>query len=400
MAAALFALLLWLLLHRRASGLFGDPASIGGLASLITGSNILTRMRLARSYDQQATIDELFSGCRIKLGYSEDRQNPYQIQLLSTGPLTTGSVNVPFQQSRKEAHPVWLWARTTFILGIVMIAPVAYIETTIAGAVPVHLWALKPCYTLGAVMASALWQMWQRDISMFEPYYQLTPRSNGRDYKGGTVWSVHFDFISCPSFSIIFHALRNHSRSYLTCYISLCSFLVQVAVIILPVAFENNMAYLEAVQRYGDSSKAPTFGLLQIGASQAAVYISYQIAIICFIGWLTMMARRRKPIMPRKPFTLSSTAMYLCNSSGLLEDFSGTSMMSKKRGRELSERELGSTDLDGSSPWTAMNGTLVSSGKTLSSRLVSLVRRCRMSRLERRPIRVNYSCQFIRRSVF
>ena len=34
--------------------------------------------------------------------------------------------------------------------------------------------------------------------------------------------------------------------------------------------------------------------------------------------------------MPRKPFTLSSTAIYLCNSSGLLEDFSGTSMMLKK----------------------------------------------------------------------
>ena len=207
MAAALFALVLWLLLHRRASGLFG------GLASLITGSNMLTRMRLARSYDQRATIDELFNGYRIKLGYSEDRQNPYQIQLLSTRPLTTSSVNVPFQQSRKEAHPVWLWARTTFILGIVMIAPVAYIEITIAWTVPVHLWALKPCYTLEAVVASALWQIWQRDISIFELYYQLTPRSKGRDYRGGTAWGVHFEFISCPSFSIIFHALRNHSRS-------------------------------------------------------------------------------------------------------------------------------------------------------------------------------------------
>jgi hypothetical protein len=334
MAAAILGLALWLLLHRRATGLFGDPAGIGGIASLITGSNILTHMRLARSYDRQATIDELFNGCRIKLGYTEDRQNPYQIQLLSTGPLNP-PVSVPFKQTRKEAHPVWLWARTTFLLGIVMIAPVVYIDITATGTVPVHLWALKPCYTLGTVISSALWQMWERDISMFEPYYQLTPRSKGRDYSGGTAWAVHFDFISCPSFSIIFHALRNHSRSYLTCYISLCSFLVQVAVIILPVAFENNMTYLEAVESSGDSGEEPNLGQLQIGASQAALYISYPIAIICFIGWLTMMARRRKPIMPRKPFTLSSTAMYLCNSSGLLEDFAGTSMMSKKEREKI-----------------------------------------------------------------
>lgn len=105
--------------------------------------------------------------------------------------------------------------------------------------------------------------------------------------------------------------------------------MVQVAVIVLPVAFENNMAYLEALEL----SEDPTFGQLQTGASKAAIYISYPVAIICFVGWLTMMAGRRKPIKPRKPFTLSSTAMYLCNSHGLLEDFSGTSMMSKK-GRE------------------------------------------------------------------
>lgn len=339
LAAAIVALALWVLLHRRASGLFGDPAGIGGIASLITGSNILPHMRLARSYDRQASIDDLFNGCRIKLGYSEDRRDPYQIQLLSTLPVTKYPINSPFMQSRKEAHPVWLWARTTFLLGIVMIAPVIYIEITVTGTVPVHLWARKPCYTLGAFVASALWQMWQRDISMFEPYYQLTPRSKGRDYRGGTAWAVHFDFISCPSFSVIFHALRNHSQSYLTCYISLCSFLVQIAVIILPVAFENNMAYLEAVECSGDSDNAPVLRQLQIGASQAALYISYPIAITCFIGWLTMMARRRKPIMPRKPFTLSSTAMYLCNSSGLLEDFSGTSMMSKKeRERTVQKR--------------------------------------------------------------
>lgn len=150
------ALALWLLLHRRASGLFGDPAGIGGLASFITGSNLLPHLRLARSYDRQATIDELFNGCRLKLRYSEDRQNAYQIQILRTGPLNVGPINILFKQSRKEAHPVWRWARTTFILGIVMIAPVAYVEYTASGTVPVHMWALKPCFTLtsGRVVSS------------------------------------------------------------------------------------------------------------------------------------------------------------------------------------------------------------------------------------------------------
>jgi hypothetical protein len=70
------------------------------------------------------------------------------------------------------------------------------------------------------------------------------------------------------------------------------------------------------------------------------IYISYPLILTMFIGWVLLMVNRRKPFLPRKPLTISSTILYLCNSTQLLGDFANTSDLTSRQ-REASVRRIG-----------------------------------------------------------
>jgi hypothetical protein len=50
-------------------------------------------------------------------------------------------------------------------------------------------------------------------------------------------------------------------------------------------------------------------------------------AFAAFIALLVVMMKKRKPFLPRKPYTLSSQILYLCHGTELLEDLDGMSML-------------------------------------------------------------------------
>lgn len=60
-----------LLLRKQPSGVYGDPASIAGLASLVAESNILSKMQRLRSYETQAAIDNEVGAYRICLEHTQ-----------------------------------------------------------------------------------------------------------------------------------------------------------------------------------------------------------------------------------------------------------------------------------------------------------------------------------------
>jgi hypothetical protein len=109
-------LVLVVVLNKRHSGLVADPAGIGGIASLISKSNIRRAMRDFRGFERQRSIDSAMQGVRFHLRFEDDTDNShsgrgtseqsYQIMAGIPSTSTLSPPNEPLKQSRYEAHPV------------------------------------------------------------------------------------------------------------------------------------------------------------------------------------------------------------------------------------------------------------------------------------------------------
>lgn len=324
---------LFVLLTERQTGLFGDPAGISGIAALVSGSDTLDKFRELRSYDTEARIDEALGPYRLHLEHRPDQPNPYQIRLVHPEESLGVHPEQPFKQSRAEGHSWWLRGRTYLGLTAVLLFPNLYIQYAHSGKLPMNTTAMRICTTVASVAGAALWSNWLVNVAILEPYYRLSAAKHNS--VGGSARALDLDFMSSSIWSF-FHAMRSRTGSPFVGYISLCVLMFQLSVIVSPVLVKTSNIYLPLLQSaIADGETSSVFGsdLIPHG-----IFITYWTSFVLlliemlflFIGLVTMMRRKRKAFLPRKPYTLSSAILYLCNSTGLLEDVQGASVLSKE----------------------------------------------------------------------
>lgn len=110
------AITLLVMIQRHLSGLISDPASIGGLASLISHSSVVELFQTLQPYENQDGINSSLKGARFGLDYIQEEnvsgtKLQYQISARSLVSQSGLSVAPPFQQRRRDAHSIWLWGR-------------------------------------------------------------------------------------------------------------------------------------------------------------------------------------------------------------------------------------------------------------------------------------------------
>jgi hypothetical protein len=81
-SASAFAVAAFILLHRRKSGVYGDPASIAGLGALVAESNLLDKFRSLWSIQKQEGIDKALGDYQLCLENTSGHHYSYQISLL------------------------------------------------------------------------------------------------------------------------------------------------------------------------------------------------------------------------------------------------------------------------------------------------------------------------------
>jgi hypothetical protein len=158
------AITLLVMIQRHLSGLISDPASIGGLASLISHSSVMELFQTLRPYENQDGINSSLKGARFGLDYIQEENGSgmklqYQISARSLVSQSGLSVAPPFKQRRRDAHSIWLWGRIQLAMVILMAAPnvVVYMAVKSEGNFPPRI--VKALFTLSTVVSTALWQV-------------------------------------------------------------------------------------------------------------------------------------------------------------------------------------------------------------------------------------------------
>jgi hypothetical protein len=284
------------MIQRRLSGLISDPASIGGLASLISHSSVMELFQTLRPYENQDGINSSLKGARFGLDYIQEESGSgmklqYQISARSLVSQSGLSVAPPFKQRRRDAHSIWLWGRIQLAMVILMAAPnvVVYMAVKSEGNFPPRI--VKALFTLSTVVSTALWQVWQREVSSLEPCYQL---SKLKKLHPGTPHALHYDFIASSSLGAFFKSLGR--RCFIVSYISLCGLLIQMTTIVYPVMFDNAFAIIVADQHHDLTHRL--FSPLMLKDFNIITWAWYPLILAFAIGWILLLVTRRKPFLP------------------------------------------------------------------------------------------------------
>lgn len=348
---------LFILLSRRRTGVFSDPGGISGIAALTSGSNMLEEFRKLRSYDSQARIDKILGNHRLCLVHSPEQSNPYQICLGDDGNDETLLETVPtFNPRRAEAHSWWLWGRTYVMFYILIVALtlalhiIARRRTT-----TMSINVSKGLLTIVNVSTAALFSNWHMNVAILEPYYRLASgkttiqgssavhdpycRIDPQKYRTiqGSSNALHLNFTT-SALSNVFVTMRKRTRSAFVGFIALCTLVFQFSIITNP-AFINLSGLVPYLLGYSAANGGPsTIWTLDSTVASYGMLVDWwaSVSFVCFqaliflVQLVLMLCYKRRPFLPRKPYTLSSTILYLCHSEGLLQDLEGLSCATKK----------------------------------------------------------------------
>ena len=316
-SASAFAVAAFIILHRRKSGVYGDPASIAGLGALVAESNLLDKFRSLWSFQNQEAIDKALGDYQLCLENTSGNHDSYQISLLDPAQIVPKPPKTSIERNVNEAHPWWLRGWT--YLGLVALTFVP--ETVIIISIDEHsksnAFYIKICYAIITLLGSALAANWHIHVAILQPFYDLADR--------GSLNGLKLDFIG----SAISNLAQKHSSS--VWWMAMCAFITQLNVIIGPALYQSRAFMIASIPSETDmvvpDVVVPAGVLLMTRISYWLAGFSAFAGLVAFV---IVMKAKRKPFMPRKPHTLSSVILYLCHSNELLEDLKGMSMLSKR----------------------------------------------------------------------
>ena len=331
-SASAFAVAAFIILHRRNSGVYGNPASIAGLGALVAESNLLDKFRALRSFENQAGIDKALGDYQLCLENTPGQHDSYQISLLDPAQIVPERPKTSIMRDSNEAHPWWLRGWTYLGYSALVLVPQVVIMSSSNESMTSNAFYIKICYTIIAVAGSAIAANWHIHVAILQPFHDLAEQKDRRQSLQGSFNALQLDFIG----SAISNLAPKHSFS--VWWIAMCAFMMQLTVIIGP-AVSQNRAFMTAIILASIDPSSGIDVVLPDGVRlMTYIYIGFigTYSFFSFVGLIIILTIKRKPFMPRKPHTLSSVILYLCHGNELLEDLKGMSMLSKKaRDRRL-----------------------------------------------------------------
>ena len=349
MLAVALAIAAFVMLHRQESGLYSSPASLAGLGSLVAQSDVLQRFQAVPSFDTQEGIDKALGALRLGLIHTGTSQ---RITLLDPDQHVQESPKTVWQRSFKEAHPWVLQGRTYVGLNLILLVPiiaivgVLYPQTyasiieddarQIDGNAP----AIRICSALIALANAAVYSNWHLHVALLQPYYSLadhwpvanSPVQGTKQTKlQGSSSALQMNFAG----SALLNLTQPGQLTLELWLMTVCALLTQLGVIVRPATFQN-LAFFIAydVQNNPDD---PQYGARNIGIPAGVPPLNTILnvyegiyAFAAFFALLVVIIAKRKPFLPRKPYTLSSHILYLCHGTELLKDLDGMSTLPKK----------------------------------------------------------------------
>jgi hypothetical protein len=340
MSTVAFAIAAFVVLRRQKSGLYHSPASLAGLGALIAQSDLLQRFQSLHSFETQEGIDRILGSLRLGLLHTgASRQT--SIQVLNPDQAIQKAQDTAWQRDPNEAHPWWLRGRTYLGLNGLMLIPTIVLYAVIfqqsyaavSDSDPLEIngnaFAIKVCTAILALVGAAFYANWHLNVAILQPYYKLAQFSDGK--LRGSSSALRMDFSGSPLFNLL-----RPGQSFDVWLMAVCALLTQLAVIIRPAVFQN-LGFITALtlRDNSDPEISGTFANINVPAGVAPLKIVSNVfdgiyAFFALFGLLLVLTRKRKPFLPRKPYTLSSQILYLCHGADLLEDLKGMSMLSKK----------------------------------------------------------------------
>lgn len=335
-----------IILSYRRTGLYRDPKSIGGVASLISDADRsgLATLRLFRQIPSFAHANVIYNSMQhltFHLAHfpvaSADGSvsTAYQLTVnaLPGHVLPIDPDQRGFSSSRRDVMGWWLtrrmaWlAEILFWLGQASITAAIYYVAKILAVVTFGLDSqvsrliiskimLTLCYTVGGMM----WMSIQRNLQMFETWRQLCAGRSHSLYASLT--SDNMASLGLLGSAVLSIAMG----SLITFWSSFCVFMVHVVTVFAPPILE--LAYASGAT--GNMAEYRRIGLIseKKGTVMASVVLAAHLIILLNLLILSYNGRTR-PFLPRAPTTLASQIVYLCRSDRLLYDFAGTSMLSQ-----------------------------------------------------------------------
>lgn len=264
------------------------------------------------------------------------------------------STKTVWQRDLKEAHPWWLWGRTYIGLNVIILVPgivtvVVLWQQTYKSLIEEDITyldgnalAVKVCTAIIALGNAAITSNWHLDVALLQPYHHLAEYWPGKSSppKGtpskllGSTSALRLDFAG----SALFNFTQPGLLTFDVWFMAVANLWTQLTVIIRTATFQN----LRLIVAYGlqTSSAAypyPTYNASDLnipaGVSPLRIILNVHEGIYlftAFVSLLIVMVKKRKPFLPRKPYTLPPHILYLCHGTELLEDLDGMSTLPKK----------------------------------------------------------------------
>lgn len=332
-----FAVAAFISLRKQKSGLYTNPTSLAGLGTMISESNLLPKFQSLRSFETQEGIDKALGDLQLRLEYVG---GSYQITLLDPNQNVLKVPEQKWLRDSVEAHPWWLRGWTYIGLNILTLVPsIALYATTYQQAYnavvdqdPLEIngsaFAVKICTTIITLINAALYANWHLYVAILQPFHKLAECFH-KKVKGSSI-ALRMDFTG----SAIFNLLR--PQQYFEVWLmAVCALLTELAIIIQPAVYQN-LAFIAVLSLKGTGIPAlRIFDEMNVPAGVRPLRIIFYVfagiyGIFALFGLVLVLSKKRKPFLPRKPYTLSSQILYLCHGTEFLSDLKGMQSWSKK----------------------------------------------------------------------
>ena len=348
MMVLLGSILAWQARTRRYE-LVADPAGLAGLASLVYDSNVLADFKDIPAFQTQAFIDKKLQNRRFWLSITpEDRSTSIRMNRIVSG-VDNGAgramgansrpvqqSTTPFKQSRWEAHPWPLSGRFLLLMNLLSLGP--YIAFQIGAQQTVYSntksWSpgvMRTLVMLATMISTAYWTLIDADLRVVEPWRQLSlVRSTDSVVRTEAIIS---DWESMDPVSSVCVGLRRGGAS-LVAWVSFAGLLSQATTVIYPALFDVLWKAVYQINFSSDDISLQDIPESLITSLAVLKFVSYPLLFINTVIGLALFSRRR-PVVPRKPTTMSSKILYLCWSTKLLQDVRDAGSNNMERAEKL-----------------------------------------------------------------
>ncbi|KAF8460510.1 hypothetical protein BDZ91DRAFT_418810 [Kalaharituber pfeilii] len=295
----LIGVLQWIL-HRRKSGLVGDPSGIAGIAAMANKSHILMDFK---GLDMAGT-EQIHKQLR-KRTYILHKSSLWQAEYLKEHERPTETVK------KQNAHPLLLRLEGGIPLIIYLLTMMAFIALAIHWEklnTPLQKSTTTWLLTAISISIKMFWEVIDRDLRILQPFYLLYKRHAHSDV-------LTLDYTGTVPAWIIWKTFKN--KHYLLTFVCTITVFNEVLTVCMGSLDPSNT----------EEEETPLSTTLSLVLAE--LIMGAQV-----VGIIIVLLLRRKPFLPRQPGTISSVLAYIY-ASHMLTDFNNMETEPTEKRRKI-----------------------------------------------------------------